>query len=185
MNEPRTSSWRHKAKMAALILAVSGLSYLVGLHIIAPSVARGADEHLPAAVVNMPAHSATIIHSDGDRIMIPIRLASTSSTRKAGLSGVGPKALETSFLLYAQTSERTSPTTYDMTGIRAPLEAAVIDGQGQIVAIERVAMNSKSLRVSERHRWLLVAREGLLSHYGIGVGSTMDTALRKIPSLQS
>lgn len=32
-----------------------------------------------------------------------------------------------------------------------------------------------------RRRWLLVAREGLLSHDGVGVRSTMDIALRKHP----
>jgi len=59
-----------------------------------------------------------------------------------------------------------------MTGIGAPLELAVIDEPGNIVAVKKVGTNTASISVTEKHQWvLLAAKEGLLGKLGIAKGS--------------
>lgn len=58
-----------------------------------------------------------------------------------------------------------------MTGIGAPLELAVIDELGNIVAVKKVGTNTTSISVTEQHQWVLAAKEGLLGKLGIAKGS--------------
>jgi len=57
-----------------------------------------------------------------------------------------------------------------MSGIRAPLELAVIGELGNIVAIKKVEANAKSIAITERHRYVLAAKEGVLGKLDIVKG---------------
>lgn len=97
---------------------------------------------------------------DGNALTLLVRIAETPEARKAGLASVGSKALDATVLLYAQPKITTGRVTYTMSGIRAPLELAVIGELGNIVAIKKVEANAKSIAITERHRYMLAAKEG-------------------------
>lgn len=61
-----------------------------------------------------------------------------------------------------------------MSGIRAPLELAVIGELGNIVAIKKVEANAKSITITERHRYMIAAKEGVLDKLGIVKGVSVS-----------
>lgn len=100
-----------------------------------------------------------------------MRIAETLEAKRAGLNGVGAKALDTTVLLYSHLKLENTRVKYETDGIRAPLEFAVIDETGNVVAVKKVSMDSTSIYVNEKHRWVLAAKEGLLAKLGIVKGS--------------
>jgi len=91
-----------------------------------------------------------------------------------GLANVGSRALDATVLLYAQPKITTGRVTYTMSGIRAPLELAVIGELRNIVAIKKVEANAKSIAITERHRYVLAAKEGVLGKLGIVKGVSVS-----------
>ena len=112
--------------------------------------------------------------ADGNVLALLVRIAETPEARKAGLANVGTKALDATVLLYAQPKMTTGRVTYSMSGIRAPLELAVIGELGNIVSIRKVEANAKSIVMIERHRYVLAAKEGVLGKLGIAKGMSID-----------
>ena len=155
-------------------LIFAGLGLLVGLYILGPQRTRTSESYVPASYSAIPFGVAQFTGSDGVNILLPVRLADSSTTRSSGFNDVGPAAVGNAFVLYAQSRETTRTTTYDMTDIRAPLEIAVIDASGLVVALQRVLPGNESTRVEENHRWLLASRQGALEAKGIGEGSQLD-----------
>ena len=87
------------------------------------------------------------------------------------MNGVGAKALDTTVLLYAHLKLESTRVRYETDGIRAPLELAAIDETGNVVAVKKVNMGATWIYVNEKHRWVLAAKEGLLTKLGIVKGS--------------
>jgi len=57
--------------------------------------------------------------------------------------------------------------------LRAPLEFAVIQTDGTVSSVQVVAQDAISVVVTDPHRWVLAAKEGMLSSMGIVVGSQL------------
>ncbi len=165
--------WRKITKLITLALAVAGVTFLVGLYGISPYFQRGAETYIPATVAAMPASLITVTNPDGSSAMLLVRLANTADARTAGLRQVGPAALTTTVLLYDPTREMTSRATYNMQGLRAALEFAVMEADGTVSSVQVVAQDAASVVVTDRHRWVLAAKEGTLSSMGIIVGSQL------------
>jgi uncharacterized membrane protein (UPF0127 family) len=153
-----------------------GLGLLIGLYILGPMRASASETFVPSAFGNIPTGAATFIGEDGQRFILPLRLADTTSSRTAGFNRVGPEAIGNTFILFALNRETTRNTTYSMKDVRTPLEYAAIDSTGAVVALETIALESveAGVTVTENHRWLLLARRGALEAYGIGEGTTLD-----------
>jgi uncharacterized membrane protein (UPF0127 family) len=153
-----------------------GLGLLIGLYILGPMRASASDTFVPSAFGNIPTGVATFVGADGQNLILPLRLADTSTSRTAGFNRVGPEAIGNTFMLFALSRETTRNTTYSMKDIRAPLEVAVIDATGAVVAVQAIALEGveEGVSVAENHRWLLLARRGALEAYGIGEGTTLD-----------
>jgi len=161
-------------KLVVIALLTAGVTFLVGLYFIAPYFQRGAETYIPAVLAEMPAALITVSNPDDTSAMLLVRLANTAAARTEGLRQVGPAALTTTVLLYDQTREVTATnTTYQMSGLRAALELAVIQIDGTVSSLQRVAQDATSAVVAGRHRWVLAAREGVLSSMGIVVGSQL------------
>lgn len=181
MAESRVRDWRGMVKFTILVVLVAGAAFLVGLYGVAPSLARGGDAYVPAALAAMPPAVVQMTNPDGTTALLIVRLAETADARTAGLREVGPRVLDGKLVLYAHPREQTVRTTYNMEGIRAPLELAIIGADGTVVAIRKVALGTLSVEVTERHRWVLAAQDGLFRHLGIAVGSKLDPAtIRKL-----
>ncbi len=165
--------WRKIGKLSTLALVAAGVAFLVGLYAISPYFQRGAETYVPERLATMPASLITITNPDDTSVVLLVRVASTADARTWGLRQVGPAALATTLLLYDQTRERTTSTTYNMQGLRAPLELAVIQVDGTVSSVQRVAQDAASAVVEGRHRWVLAAREGLLASMGIVVDSQL------------
>ena len=163
-----------RVKQVAFWIVLVGVGLLVGFYILAPRSAKAQDGYVPRAVVEMPAGVVFFTNPDATSTLLPVRLAETTDARRIGLREVGPTALDTLFLVYVHPRELTRGT-YNIEGIRAPLELAVIDAEGKVVAIQRVAPDARTVTVTERHRWVLAAKEGMFAHYGIAVDSILDT----------
>lgn len=112
--------------------------------------------------------------ANGNAVTLLVRIAETTEARKAGLNGVGAKALDTMMLLYAHPKPQSTRVRYETGGIRAPLELAVIDESGSVIEVKKVKTTASSIYVTEKHRWVLAAKEGLLAKLGIAKGSTVD-----------
>lgn len=172
----RAKVWGRRVKIGLGSLVLVGIGFLIGMYMVAPILQKGGDGYLPPALLEMSAGTIRVTNPDGTVVLLPVRIAETADARTAGLRGVGSKALDTTFVLYAQAREITRRTTYNMRGISAPLELAIIGADGTVVAINKVTLGAKSLNVTEGHRWVLGAKEGLFRHFGIVVDSKLDTA---------
>ncbi len=165
--------WRKISKLSAIALVAVGLAFIVGLYAVAPQLQRGADGYLPATLATMPAGMITVVNPDDTSAALLVRIADTADARSWGLRQVGPTALATTVVLYDQRREVTTRTTYRMEGLRAALEMAVIQVDGTVLSVQRVPQDAISVPIADRHRWVLVAREGVLSGMGIGPGSQL------------
>lgn len=162
-------------------LAFVAVGLLIGTYIIAPQRARASDTYIPAAYSTIPLGVAQFSDADGAAQLLPVRLADSSTARAAGFNGVGPAAVGNTFMLYALSRETTRSTSYDMKQVRIPLDVAVFDASGAVVALHSVLPEGESLSVTQNHRWLLVARRGALEAYGIGEGTMLDVeSVRKL-----
>lgn len=171
----KARDWRTTTKYGAIIAVAVGVAFLVGLYAVAPQLQRGLATYLPPTLTNMPAALITLNTPEGTSIVLPVRIANTPDARTSGLRQVGADALTTTVLLYDQGRELTTRTTYNMTGLRAPLALAIIRADGTVTAIQKVAADAASAVVTERHRWVLATHEGTLAHMGITVGSKLVT----------
>lgn len=156
-------------------LAFLGVGVLVGLYMLAPRQVKASDNYLPPAYVALPNGVLTLVDGDGLSSTLPVKIADTVAARGVGFTGVGVDALDNELLLYVLTRETTARTTYAMTDIRAPLQAAAINAQGEFVAVHDVGVGTSRVAVPEPHRWLLLARSGTFAALGIEEGVVLDT----------
>jgi hypothetical protein len=168
--------WNERVKPGLIVLAIAAVAYLIGAYFMGPRMAAAQPTHLPATFVAMPLGSVMLTHADGTAALLPVRLGDTSIHRGNGFAGVGEQAMDGKVLLYTLTRETTSRTTYATATWRAPTEFAAIDAAGTVVSITPVAAGAERASIGERHQWLLVAKAGTLSRFGVEVGSTIDPA---------
>lgn len=162
-------------------LAFLGIGVLVGLYMLAPRQARASDTYLPPAYVAMPNGIVKIANAENLVSTLAVKLADTSAARGVGFAGVGTTALDNELLLYGLTRETTARVTYAMNDVRAPLQVAAVNGEGEFVAVHDVGVGDSRLAVPEPHRWLLAARAGTFENLGIAVGSALDPeSVRKV-----
>ena len=169
--QPR--NWKRSVTIALAVVVAVGVAYVIGAFWVGPSSVTATGGVISTAVLNMPTGILTGTDANGNAIVLLVRIAETSEARKVGLSNVGAKALDTTVLLYAYPKVQTARVTYAMTGIRAPLELAVIDESGSVVAIKKASITISSISVTEKHQWILAAKEGLLAKLGITQGSVV------------
>lgn len=169
----QTISWGERIKRVLFGLGLVAIGVVVGLYLIAPRQAIAEDSYLPRAVAQLPAGAIQLSNPDGSSTLLPVRFAETADARRLGLSNTGPQALDSLFLLYAHPRGQTR-SSYSMTGLRAPLELAVIDAEGSVIEVRRVEPGQASVSINVPHRWVLAAREGLLGQYGIAVETAMN-----------
>ena len=169
--EPR--NWKRSVTITLVVVVAIGVAYVIGAYWVGPSSVTASGGVISTAVLDMPTGILTGTDANGNAIVLLVRIAETSEARKVGLSNVGAKALDTTVLLYAYPNVQTVRVTYTMTDIRAPLELAVIDESGSVVAIKKASMTTSSISVTEKHQWVLAAKEGLLAKLGIIKGSVV------------
>jgi uncharacterized membrane protein (UPF0127 family) len=168
-----------KAWLARLIFVALGV--IIGLYILAPRQVRASDTYYPTTFANVPTGIVELTGQDGSSALLPVRIADTTLARSQGLKDVGPAALNNVFFLYAQTRETTTVTSYNLTDVRANLEFAIINAEGEVVAIQSAPSDTTRLSVTEKHRWVLAAKTGMFEPYGIQVGSRLDPeSVRKL-----
>lgn len=165
--------WGQRAKLALISAILIGIGFVVGAYMVAPTMAKGQEGYLPTIVSQMPVKVIQLTNPDGSTTLLPVRIAGTTAARNAGLREVGSSALDNLLLLYVHT-RAVSQFYYQVDGIRAPLELAIIDADGKGVAIEKAALGASVLRVSAPHSWALAAKNGLLSQLGIEIGSVLN-----------
>lgn len=153
-------------------LAFLGIGVLVGLYMLAPRQVRASDTYIPPAYSALQNAVVSVDTGDGAGTLL-VKLADTAATRNVGFNDVGAKALDNELLLYQLTRESTARTTYAMGGARAPLQAAIVNGEGDVVAVHDVPVGTERLAIPENHRWMLVAQKGTLEALGVTVGSTL------------
>jgi uncharacterized membrane protein (UPF0127 family) len=168
-----------KAWLVRLIFVALGI--IIGLYILAPRQLRASDTYFPERFASIPTGIVQLTQQDGTNALLPVRIADTSQSRAEGLRGVGPAALNNVFFLYAQSRETTTSASYNLTDVRANLEFAVINAEGEVVALHTAPSDTTRLSVPENHRWVLAAKTGTFEPYGIQVGSRIDPeSIRKL-----
>lgn len=162
-------------------LAIAAVAFLLGAFVFAPVRNRAQPTHLPASYVALPTGVITLQGEEGASALLPVRIADTSQARMIGFAEVGEAALANQFLLYGQNRQSTGRSSYTVEKVRVPLELAAIDGEGNVVAVTSTTAGQQRVTISEPHRWVLAAKSGTFSHYGIAPGMKLDTeAIRKI-----
>ncbi len=175
--------WRRMSKLSAIALVALGVAFVVGLYAVAPTFQRGADTHFPASLAEMPAALVRVETPDNGTAALLVRIADTTGARTAGLRNVGADPLSSTIILYDQRREVRTRTTYQMAGIRAPLEIAVVQLDGTVALIQPVAQDANSVAVQIPHRWVFAARQGILSGLGIVEGARLLTEeITRLPS---
>jgi uncharacterized membrane protein (UPF0127 family) len=177
---PKENRLLQQIKTWLAYLAFAAVAFLIGLYIVAPRIERNRDTYLPETFTKLPMGIVQITTETGST-MLPVRIADTTQARSNGLSGVGAVALENKFVLFVQSRETTSRTTYNFTGVRVPLDVAVINAAGKVLSIQSVPLTTPRLTVAENHTWLLVAKSGTFEPYSIKVDSVLDPeTIRKL-----
>lgn len=162
-------------------LAFLGVGVLVGLYMLAPRQVQASDNYLPPAYVALPNGVVTITNADGLNSTLPVKIADTVAARGVGFTGLGVDALDNELLLYTLTRESTARVTYAMNDIRAPLQVAAMNAEGELVAVHDVGVGTSRVAVPEPHRWLLLARSGTFAALGIEEGAVLDPeSVRKV-----
>ncbi len=175
--------WRKLGKLGVIALVALGVSFMVGLYAVAPTFQRGADTYFPTTLAEMAPALVRVENPDEGTAALLVRIADTTATRTAGLRQVGTSTLANTVVLYDQRREVRTRTTYQMAGIRAPLEIAVVQLDGTVALIQPVAQDAHSVAVDTPHRWVLAARAGILSGMGIVEGSRLLTEeITRLPS---
>lgn len=162
------------AKTGATWIAIAGIALLIGMFALAPARQQAQPHYMPSSFVGLPTGMVTLTGGDGNGLILPVRVADTSSARMTGFKDVGVDALDNQFLLYAQTREMTNRTSYTVENVRAPLELAAIDAEGNLVSITTSTTEQTRVTVTDPHRWILAAKVGTFAHYGIEPGMTID-----------
>lgn len=168
--------WDTRLKPWLKTLVIAAIAFLVALYIVAPQMAARQANHLPTSYLSMPTGAVELTTMDGSSTLLPLRVANTSANRSAGFKGVGEDAIENQFLMYVLTRPTTSRASYSVEGIRAPVEYAAIDPEGNVVSMHVASLGATRLSIPEPHRWLLAAEGGTMERFGIGVGATVDPA---------
>ena len=166
--------WNQRIKPALIVLVIAALAYAIGAFYMGPRTAATQPTYLPVAFAALPTGSVLLTNPDGTAALLPVRIADTTTARSAGFRGVGEQALVNAFLLYPLARETTTRTSYSVEGVRAPIEFAVIDAAGTVVAIETGALGTTRVSIAERHQYLIAAKAGTLERFGVTVGSTLD-----------
>jgi len=174
MESEASRNWNKVLGISVAVVIVIGVAFVIGAFAVGPSRAKAGGGYLPSAVLTMPVGNLPARTADGNALTLLVRIAETPEARKAGLASVGTKALDATVLLYVQPKITTARITYVMSGICAPLELAVIGELGDIVAIKKVEANAKSIAITERHRYVLAAKEGVLGKLGIVKGVSVS-----------
>jgi len=128
MGGETSKNWNKVLGLSVVAIVAIGLAFVIGAFAVGPSRAKAGGGYLPSAVLNMPVGNLPARTADGNALTLLVRIAETPEARKAGLANVGSRALDATVLLYAQPKITTGRVTYTMSGIRAPLELAVIKG---------------------------------------------------------
>ncbi len=166
-------NWKRSITIALAVIVAIGVAYVIGAFFVGPGRVKAEGGVISTAVLEMPSGILPATDTNGNAVTLLVKIAETTDARKAGLTNVGDKALDTTVLLYAHPKLQTSRVSYDMTGIRAPLELAIIDESGSVVAVKKAGTNTTSISVTEKHQWILAAKEGLLAKLGIAQGSVV------------
>jgi uncharacterized membrane protein (UPF0127 family) len=162
-------------------LIIAAIAFLLGMYVVAPAQQRAQPTHLPASYVGLPTGVITLQGEEGRSVLLPVRIADTSQARMVGFREVGETALANQFLLYAQTRQTSGRSSYSVEKVRVPLELAAIDGEGNVVAIVTTTVGQERAAVTQPHRWVLAAKSGTFTHYGIVPGMKLDTeSIQKI-----
>lgn len=177
---PKENRWLQQIKTWLGYLAFAAVAFLIGLYIVAPRIERNRDTFMPESFTRLPTGIVELTNDTGG-VLLPIRIADSTQLRNEALRGVGGVAFANKFVLFAQSREMTSSTTYNFTGVRVPLDVAVISAEGKVLSVHSVALTNPRLNVSENHRWLLIAKAGTFEPYGIKVDSQINPeGIRKI-----
>lgn len=167
-------AWDTRIKPWLTILVIAALAFLIALFIVAPQRAAAQPNHLPSTFLSMPTGAVELSNVDGTGVLLPVRVADTSSARNAGFEGVGADASDNQFLLYALTRQTSNRASYSVDGLRTPVEFAAIDAAGNVSALHVAPEGASRVSIPEPHQWLLAAEVGAFERFGIGEGSVLD-----------
>ena len=166
--------WIQRAKDVSIWLAIAAVAFLIGAYGFAPGQQKAQPSYLPDAYLKLATGNVSLIQEGGSGVILPVRIADTSSTRMIGFRDVGEDALVNQFLLYAQTRQSSTRISYSTENVRVPLDLAAFDNEGNLVSISSSTAGDARMTVTEPHRWLLAAKAGTFAHYGVVPGVRLD-----------
>lgn len=174
----RFEGWSDMIRTWLTRIVIAAVFFVAGAYIVAPMLAQGQPVYMPQAFVDLPLGAVTIMGADADSAgaMLPVRVASSTATRSQSFRGVGAEAMENQFVLYSLTRATSSRTNYPTENFGAPVDFAIADASGQIVAVHAGAPGSARVAVPESHQWVIVGKAGSLERLGVVVGASIDPA---------
>ena len=180
--QPKGSAmWAQRAREYGIWLAIAAVAFVVGAYIFAPSQQRAQPAYLPNSYLGLATGLVSLQGVDGPSALLPVRIADSSLARTTGIRDVGEAALANQFLLYAQTRQTSTRVSYNLENVRVPLELAAFDAEGKLLSITNTEVGQDRVAITDPHRWLLAAKRGTFTHYGIEPGMNLDPeSVRKI-----
>lgn len=173
--------WAQRARDYITWLIIAAVAFVVGAYMFAPSQQRAQPTYLPSSYLGLSTGVVSLQTADGQGALLPVRIADTSLARTTGLRDVGEAVLANQFLLFAQTRQTSTRVSYNMENVRVPLELAAFDAEGNLVSVTTTELGQTRVSVADPHRWLLAAKAGTFTHYGIGQETKLDPeSVRKI-----
>jgi len=128
------------------------------------------DSRVTRAFGNMPVGTVDIRNDMGEVVTLSVHIAETNDARQSGFRGVGTQVVNDSVVLYRYL--RNTTVSHNTEKVRAPLDMAFFDENGEILNVVRAEADSStrhSAGARVQYRYILASGAGFLERNNISV----------------
>ena len=128
------------------------------------------DSRVTRAFGNMPVGTVEIANDLGEVVTLSVHIAETNDARQSGFRGVGTQVISDSAILYRYL--RNTTVSHNTEKVRAPLDMAFFDENGEILNVVRAEADSStrhSAGARVQYRYILASGAGYLERNNISV----------------
>lgn len=156
-------TWGRKTKvLAILVLALLAWGGWA-------SLAARSETRVPRALRNMDNGTVQVINDAERTLTLRVKLAREQSQWDAGFLGAGAKVIDDTVILF--TSTRNVNHRFTARGLRAPVDVAFFNSDGQLLEIQRMQPDStRTFAARTAYRYALQARAGYFDAQGMSPG---------------
>ncbi len=173
-DESDENIWLRRGKSFLYAIIIAGIGFLVGLYIVAPLMPK-TDAYVPDKVKKMETDVVGFTNSENGELLLPVKITEDKDAVDNGVSNIGSKAWENTYLLFDQGDVTDWGGDFDLSKIKASLSFAVMNGEGEVIELKEAAVGDEEIEIESDHRWVLIMKTEVMNEFGVKVGSKLMT----------